>query len=147
MRAGAECWRGHVAPVAREQAEAGRRPAAPLELPREHVLQNRGEFVDLRRGGIDTTSGHDRRACPGYLNEHEKHGLEFLFSDQRFEEIAGGAAAARRLKAELAGHGWLDTAAGMGGDRYSVRRSIGKRADGTLDRRQVIAVRAAAFNY
>jgi hypothetical protein len=69
--------------------------------------------------------------------------LEFLFSDWRFEQIVGGAAVARRLKVELAGHGWLDT----GGDRYSVRRTIGKGADGKGHREQVIAVRAAAFDY
>ena len=98
--------------------------------------------MDLRRGGIKDISRHAHRACPGYINEHKDHGLEFLFSDQRFEEIVSGAAAARRLKAELAGHGWLDT----GGDRYSVRRTIGKGADGKGHREQVVAVRAAAFD-
>jgi uncharacterized protein DUF927 len=140
------CTRGHVALVAREQADVARWRAAPLDLLRDYVRQNLDEFIDLRRGVIADTSGHDHRACPGYINEHEKHGLEFLFSDQRFEEIAGGAAAARRLKAELAGHGWLDTAAGTGGDRYSVRRTIGKGADGKGHREQVVAVRAAAFD-
>ena len=120
--------------------------AAPLDLLRDYVRQNRGEFLDLRRGGIKDISRHDHRACPGYVNEHKDHGLEYLFSDRRFEEIAGGAAAARRLKAELAGHGWLDTAAGTGGDRYSVRRTVGRGADRKGHREQVIAVRAAALD-
>jgi hypothetical protein len=141
------CARGHVALVAREHGEAAQWQATPLDLLRDHVRQNLDEFVDLRRGGIEDTSGHDHRARPGYINEHEKHGLELLFSDQRFQEIVGGAAAARRLKAELAQTGQIATAAGASGDRYSVRRTIGKRADGTPDRQQVIAVRAAALNH
>ena len=141
------CTRGHVALVAREQAEAARWRAAPLDLLRDYVRLCQDKFIDLRRGGIKDISKHDHCACPGYINEHEKHGLELLFSDQRFEEIAGGAAAARRLKAELAGHGQLDTAAGAGGDRYSVRRTIGKGADGKGHREQVVAVRAAALNH
>ena len=63
----------------------------------------------------------------------------------RRRRLLAGAAAARRLKAELAQAEQIATAAGTGGDRYSVRRAIGKRADGTPDRQQVIAVRAAAL--
>ena len=140
------CTRGHVALVAREQADVARWRAAPLDLLRDHVRLCQDKFIDLRRGGIEDTSGHDHRACPGFINEHKDHGLEFLFSDQRFEEIAGGAAEARQLKAELGKCGWLDKAAGTGGDRYSVRRTIGKGADGKGHREQVVAVRAAAFN-
>ncbi len=69
-----------------------------------------------------------------------------MFSDRRFEQVVGGAAAAKRLKADLAGRGWLATAAGSGGDRYSVRRTVGKGADGKGHREQVVAVRAAAFD-
>jgi Domain of unknown function (DUF927) len=140
------CTRGHVALVASEQADVARWRAAPLDLLREYVRLCQDKFIDLRRGGIGDTSGHDHRTCPGYINEHKNHGLEFLFSDQRFQEIVGGAAAARRLKAELAQAGQIATAAGTGSDRYSVRRSIGKGADGKGHREQVVAVRAAAFN-
>ena len=55
-------------------------------------------------------------------------------------------AAAKRLKTDLAGRGMLDTAIGSGSDRYSVRRRIGKGADGKGHREQVVAVRAAAFD-
>jgi hypothetical protein len=102
-------------------------------------------FVDLLRGGIEDTSSHDHRACPGYVHQHEHDGLEYFFSDRRFEQVVGGAAAARRLKADLYGRGWLATAAGAGSDRYSVRRRIGKGGDGKARREQVVAVRAAAF--
>ena len=110
------------------------------------MRENCSAFVDLRRGGIENTSAHDHRACPGYVHQHEDHGLEYLFSDRRFEQVVGGAAAAKRLKADLAGRGWLATAAGTGSDRYSVRRTIGKGADGKARREQVVAVRAAAFD-
>ena len=73
--------------------------------------------------------------------------LEFLFFYWWFERIVGGAAAARRLEAELAQAEQIATAAGAGGGCYSVRRAIGKHADGTLDRRQAIVVRAAAFDH
>jgi len=132
--------------VAREQADAARRRAAPLDLLRRYVRERRGEFVDLRRGGIEDTSGHDHRACPGYVNTHKDNRLEYLFSDWQFEQVVGGASAARLLKAELAAQGHIATEAGTGGDRYSVRRRIGTRADGTPDRRQAIAVRACAFD-
>ncbi len=69
-----------------------------------------------------------------------------MFSDRRFEQVVGGAAAARRLKAELAGRRMLDTAAGSGSDRFSVRRTIGKGADGKARREQVVAVRAAVLD-
>ncbi len=140
------CTRGHVALVARDQAAAALRQAAPLDSLRQYVRENCSAFVDLRRGGIEDISTHDHRACPGYVHQHEDNGLEYLFSDRRFEQVVGGAAAAKRLKAELAKRGWLDTAAGTGGDRYSVRRTIGKGADGKGHREQVIAVRAAAFD-
>jgi len=74
------------------------------------------------------------------------NGIEYLFSDRQFERVVGGAAAARRLKADLAGRGLLDTAAGTGSDRFSVRRTVGKGADGKARREQVVAVRAAAFD-
>ena len=80
------------------------------------------------------------------MHQHEDHGLEYLFSDRRFEQVAGGAAAARRLKMDLNGRGLLATAAGTGSDRYSARRRIGKGADGKGHREQVVAVRAAAFD-
>ncbi len=132
--------------MARDQAGAARRQAAPLDLLRQYVRENCSGFVDLRRGGIKNTSGHDHRACPGYLHQHEDNGLDYLFSDRRFERVVGGAAAARRLKAELARRGWLATAAGAGSDRFSVRRTVGKGADGKARREQVVAVRAAAFD-
>ncbi len=50
------------------------------------------------------------------------------------------------MKAELARRGMLDTAAGAGTDRFSVRRTVGKGADGKARREQVVAVRAAAFD-
>jgi hypothetical protein len=147
------CTRDHVALVACEQADTARRQAAPLDLLRQYLRQNLEAFVDLRRGGIRNTAKHDRRACPGYVYQHADNGLEYLFSDRRFEQVVGGAAAARRLKADLAEHGMLATAtttttataAGTGSDRYSSRRTIGKAVDGKGHREQVIAVRAAAF--
>ncbi len=69
-----------------------------------------------------------------------------MYSDRRFEQVVGAAAAARRLKADLAGRGWLATAAGSGGDRFSVKRTVGTGADGKARREQVVAVRAAAFD-
>ncbi len=84
---------------------------------------------------------HRHGQAPAVVHQHEDHGLEYLFSDRRFERIVGGAAAAKRLKADLARRGLLATAAGAGSDRYSVRRTIGKG-----HREQVVAVRAAAFD-
>ena len=131
---------------ARDGADAARRQAAPLDLLRQYLRQNLNAFVDLRRGGIENSGGHDHRGCPGYVHQHEDHGLEYLLSDRRFEQVVGGAVAARRLKAELAGRGMLATAAGTGSDRFSIRRTVGKGADGKARREQVVAVRAAAFD-
>ena len=132
--------------MARDQAAAARWQAAPLDSLRQYVRENCSGFVDLRRGGIENTSRHDHRACPGYIHQHENNRYEYLFSDRRLEQVVGGAAAARRLKADLAERGLLAIAAGAGGDRYSVRRTIGKGADGKAHREQVGAVRTAAFD-
>ena len=131
--------------MAREQVGAARWQAAPLDSLRQYVRENCSRFVDLRRGGIEDISTHDHRACPGYIHQREDGGLEYLFSDRRFEQVVGGAAAAKRLKTDLAGRGLLAIAAGAGSDRYSVRRTIGKGTDGKARREQVVAVRATAF--
>jgi hypothetical protein len=108
-----------------------------------HCRDHAALFVDLRQGGIRDTSGHDHDTCPGYLNHHKMNGLEYLFSDRKFEEVAGGPAHAKRLKEELAREGRIAVEAGGGGvARCSVPRMIGRTAKGKLDRRQVIAIRA-----
>ena len=109
------------------------------------MRENCSGFVDLRRGGIENISTHDHHTCPGYINTRKDHGLEYSFSDRRFEQVVGGAAAAKRLKVELAGRGWL-AAASAGSDRYTIRRTIGKGAEGKARREQIVAVRAAALD-
>jgi hypothetical protein len=140
------CTCGQAALVVHDRADAVRRQAAPLDLPRRHVRDNLGEFIDLRQRRVEDTSGHDHHACPGYLREHKDHGLEYLFAERQFERIVAGAPVARRLKGEPAGRSLINTAPGVSGDRCSVKPTIGKRADGTLDRQQVVAVRAAALD-
>ena len=141
------CVRGHVALVARDRAQsAAGREGALVERLYAHVGRNLGAFVDLRRGGMRDTSGHDHDNCPGYLNVHDKNGLEYLFSDPMIERIAGSRARAKQLKAELVELGRIAVEAGGGGiGRFSVRRAIGRTRSGKPDRRQVIAIRVIAF--
>src|SRR3712207_7468272 len=63
------CTRGHVALVARDQGGAARRQAAPLDSLRRYVRENRGAFVDLRRGGIADAVGHDHRRSEEHTSE------------------------------------------------------------------------------
>ena len=62
------------------------------------------------------------------------------------EQVVGGPAEAKRVKEDLARQGQIDVTPGADGDRYSVKRTIGRTADGKADRRQVVAIRAAAFD-
>jgi hypothetical protein len=77
----------HARPTSRwwpaTQAGAARWQAAPLDSLRQYVRENCSGFVDLRRGGIEDISTHDHRACPGYVNEHEDHGVTLLHGSGR----------------------------------------------------------------
>jgi hypothetical protein len=139
------CTRDHVALVARENAAASFQGAEPFNRLRGYVREHGATFIDLRSGTVRETDDHDHSACQGYIHEHQENGLEYLFPDRRFEEVVGGAQAAKSLKAELARRGHIEMAAGSGWERYSVKRVIGRRADRKPNRRQVIAIRAAAF--
>lgn len=113
-----------------------------LQALRAHV--QRGGLVDLRAGPLPDPKAHDHARCPGYIHHHPKRGLEYLLPEATFEAVLGGSAAANRLKSAQAARGWLDTAAGAGGRRYSVRRTIG-RSGGKGLRVQVVAISAAAL--
>jgi hypothetical protein len=137
--------RDHVRYVEQMRANAAQAQLAPIDRLRAYVRKNRRKFVDLRKGLISNPLSHDREGCSGYINQHADRGLEFLFADRKFEEIVGSPVLAKRCKSELARVGIIDKAAGSDGGRYSVKRTIG-RSKGKLVRRQVIAIRALAFD-
>ena len=143
-----DCTRGHVALVERERSAASgvQGVEAVLERFRRHCRAHAALFVDLRRGGVPDTSRHDHDACPGYINDHKRHGLEHLFSEAKFEAIAGGPQEAAALKRHLAERKQIAVErGGDGSPRYSVKRVIGRGGERAKNRPQVVAVRAAAF--
>jgi putative DNA primase/helicase len=135
----------HVRYVEQMRANAVQAQLAPTDRLRAYVRQHRKEFVDLQKRLIPKPSSHDHEGCSGYINQHADQGLEYLFADRKLEEVVGGPVFARRCKAELAANGMIATAAGSDGDRFSVKRAIG-RVKGKLIRRHVIAVRALALD-
>jgi putative DNA primase/helicase len=137
--------RDHVRYVEQMRANAAQAQLAPMDRLRDYVRLHRKEFVDLRKHLIPKPSNHDHEGCSGYINQHADQGLEYLFADRKLEEIVGGPVFARRCKAELAANGMIATAAGSDGDRFSVKRAIG-RVKRKLVRRQVIAIRALALD-
>ncbi len=116
-----------------------------LERLRRHCRDHAALFVDLRRGGVPDTSRHNHDACPGYINDHKKRGLEHLFSEARFEAIAGGPQEAAALKRYLAERKQIAVDGAGASARYSVKRVIGRGGERAQNRPQVVAVRAAAF--
>ena len=135
------CEQAHVAYVrqASEAATSAARDADPLGRLRTHVRDEAHHFVDLRQGLVDPTEDHDHASCPGYINRRLDGTPEYLFSDAKFNEIAGGNGPALRLKDELMRLGALLP----DGHRPSTRRMIW--ASGENRREQVIAVRASFF--
>lgn len=75
MRAGPESTCGHVVLVAQDRTDAVRWQAASLDPLRRHARQNLDEFVGLWRGGITIASGHNHRACAGYLRRQRNTAL------------------------------------------------------------------------
>jgi hypothetical protein len=110
----------------------------PWVLLKSHVRAHRREFVDLRKGLVGRSAGHDHDACVGYVNKAPDGTVEFLFSNDKLREICGSEAALRRLKQDLSSDGMLLEDE----HRPSVRRTIWKNGD----REQVIAIRARAFS-
>jgi hypothetical protein len=63
------------------------------------------------------------------------------------EEIVGGKAGARALKHALEGTRSIATEEGVGDARYSVKRTIAKRAPINRHRPNLIAIKAAALGF
>jgi hypothetical protein len=112
--------------------------AAPMELLTAHVRMHRREFVDLRKGLVERSAGHDHDACPGYVNEAPDGSSEFLFSNNKLLDICGSRAALLQLKQKLSSDGMLLEDE----HRPSTRRTIWENGE----RQQVIAIRARAFS-
>jgi hypothetical protein len=73
----------------------------PLESLRQHVLQNRSKFVDLRKGLVVRSAGHKHDSCPGYINRGPGGSVELLFSNDCLLQLCGGFSQVKKLKDEL----------------------------------------------
>jgi Domain of unknown function (DUF927) len=107
-----QCEQAHVDHVARFVSSAPfatrpLRPVAPLESLRQHVRQNRSNFVDLSKGLIARSTGHHHNSCPGYINRGPGGSVELLFSNDCLLQLCGGFSQVKKLKDELDKAGWL----------------------------------------
>ena len=97
-------------------------PAAPARAPEPGRVRR-----PVARGNHNRLRAQSPR-LRGLPPPTEEHGLEHLLANRRFERILGGAAAARRLRAELA-RAWLAR-------RGRRRRPLYRQADDRETRRR-----------
>jgi hypothetical protein len=116
---------------------AGRAAEARL---RQHVLQNRSNFVDLRKGLIARNTGHNHNSCPGYINRGPGGSVELLFSNDCLLQFCGGFSQVKKLKDELDKRGWLISEFNRGVTRRSIWKDGGRKG-----RLYVTAVSEKAF--
>jgi hypothetical protein len=139
------CERAHVDHVARFVLSASSvnrrpRPVDPLDSLRQHVLQNRSKFVDLRKGLVVRGAGHEHDSCPGYINRGPGGSVELLFSNDCLLQLCGGFSQVKKLKDELDKAGWLIKDSKRGVTRRPIWGDGGRE-----DRVYVTAVREKAF--
>jgi hypothetical protein len=136
------CETAHVDLVMGVTSDVPRRGSAvtPIDALRRHVEENRASFIDLRKGLVNSASGHEHQSCPGYINRHHRDTLELLFSEDVLLGVCGAdQGRLDELKRSLDRDGITRRAP----NRYVVRRSI---YSGARDCREyVLAVRADAF--
>ena len=125
-----KCEKDHVAFVAREIDAPAKPTANSFDRLLAYIRENQHGFVDLRGGEGASTYNVDPSL--GYLNEH-KGKLEFLLTEETFERIAGGKAAAVELKRELRRRKLIVTT-GAGGQtvKFVVRRRLGDAKRSTV---------------
>jgi hypothetical protein len=126
------------------QAHSGSTQLSARQRLRDYVRQHRTSFVDLRPAYTEVTTRQDIVDCAGYIAMH-KGVLEYLFSDTKLTEIAGGPAEATALKRELAAAGMIGKTKGSGWNRYVVKRPIGFAANGKPHRTEVVAIPDSAL--
>jgi putative DNA primase/helicase len=139
------CEQAHVDHVSRFVSSAPSvnrrpRPVDPFDSLRQHVLQNRSKFVDLRNGLVVRSTGHNHDSCPGYVNQGPDGSVELLFSDAILRQLCGGFARLKQLKDELDKRGWLIREANRGVTRRPIWKDGGRG-----NRLYVTAVREKAF--
>jgi Domain of unknown function (DUF927) len=139
------CEQAHVDHVASFVSSAPfatrpRRPVDPLESLRQHVRQNRSNFVDLSKGLIARSTGHNHNSSPGYINRGPGGSVELLFSNDCLLQLCGGFSHVKKLKDELDKAGWLIKESNRGVTRRQIWGGGGRE-----DRVYVTAVHEKAF--
>jgi hypothetical protein len=143
------CTRDHVKLVNQiapqlGQAQSGFAQLNPKQRLLDYVRQHHASFIDLRRGYTKVTTRQDVVDCAGYIGVH-KGVVEYMFSDAKFAEIAGGLAEAKALKRELATSGKIGEVKGTGWARHVVKRHIGSKPNGKPHRTEVVAIAGSAL--
>jgi hypothetical protein len=118
------CEQDHVRFISEELGRAVHPQRSRIEILRAYIQESRHTFIDLNKQRLPPN--HDHENCPGYINENRGR-AEYLFSENKLQEIMGGKQAANELKKTLNGKGLIATvAAGDGEMRYSTKRTIGR---------------------
>ncbi len=99
--------------------------------------------VDLPVAGSKNTlveGVHDHAQCQGYWFEIRKGVWELLLSGRQFETLVSALGSALDAKDKLAEVGAIAFDGPKGSRRFSVKRTIGLKVDGTLWREQMIGL-------
>jgi hypothetical protein len=112
------CEEDHVRFVADEFAGVVKSQQRPIDILRAYIQENHNKFIDLQKDKLPRN--HHHASCPGYINEHDGR-TEYLFSEEKLQEIMGSRGAADKLKQQLHSEGLNSTvSAGEGKYRYSL---------------------------
>jgi hypothetical protein len=90
----------------------------PIDILRAYIQENRHKFVDLKSNSL--RANHDHATCAGYINGQFNGRIEYLFTENKLQEIMGSRGTADELKRALHSKGLIKiTSAGEKEHRYS----------------------------
>jgi len=140
------CTRDHIAHIARGTKKITETQRMPMQRLCDHLRQHRGSFIDATLGKAVGVSREELNGCEGYIFRSKTGVLEYLFSEQKFNEIVGNAADVKTLKHELDELKGIAKTQGTRWPRFSVKRPIDVNANGKPRRVDVIAIRASVLD-
>jgi Domain of unknown function (DUF927) len=115
------CEEDHVRLVDEELAKAAEPQQPHIDVLRAYIQENSHDFIDLKTLPAD----HDYKRCPGYINVHGGR-REYLFPNEKLQEIMGRVWKADELKRELHGEGLISTASMRKGKPLYVGRRVNR---------------------
>lgn len=148
------CTRDHVALVAKEgllnQTAIGSHHKLertvlveePLTTLKNYLRDHHEEITDITVSSDVDSLPREPAQRPVLKSRHERHGIEYLFTESKLMAILGNKNSVQALKSHLHKSGHIATEGSGGALRYSVKRKI----PGQTSRQQYIAIKAIAVD-